>query len=212
MSNLIRTLRAFTILAGLVSLPALAGDGPTFNVGGSLLNQLESAKNITNNSLGYSITGGVDWNTSHNYVVRTGLAINFLPGSAFGDTGRTDAFVKTSLMGYQIFSDIHIPSANKNLSFVAGLSLQKWNFRTSKPATSVSPIGADASSGTIKGLKFGMRLGLEWKFNTHWSGELMMQQTELGSQDNEVKGNTTDPTYLSNENPGWFQVGARYHF
>ena len=212
MSNLIRTLRAFTILAGLASLPAFAEGGPTFHLGGSLLNQLDSAKSITNNSLGYSITGGADWSTSHNYMVRTGLALNFLPGSAFGQTGRTDAFVKTSLSSYQVFGDILVPSSYKDLSFVVGLSLQKWNYKTSKPATSVSPIGADASSGNIKGVKFGMRLGLDWKVNARWSAELMLQQTELGSQDNELKGNTTDSRYLSNENPGWFQVGVRYHF
>jgi hypothetical protein len=218
MSNIHRTLRVFGILVGLTSFPVIAGDGPTWNLGGALINQLDSAKAITNSSMGFSVTGAADWKTGQDYIIRTGLGLNFLPGSTWNDPGWSYDGVKTSLTGVQLFGDLHIPTGMKDLHLVAGLSLQQWRFNTSKPAASTSPIqntSSDPTSGTIQGPKFGMRLGLDWRFNAKWSGEFLIQQTELGNwnQSDVARGyKEKGVEFLTNENPAWIQVGVRYHF
>lgn len=217
MTNLHRTLRVFGILAGLASLPVLA-EGPSWNLGGALINQLDSAKAITNNGLGFAFSGAADWKTGQNYTVRTGLAVNYLAGSAWDAPGWSYNGVKTNLMGLQAFGDLHIPTGNKDLHLVVGLSMQQWRFSTTKPAASVSPIqnhASDPTSGNIQGIKFGMRAGLDWRFSAKWSGELMIQQTELGNWNkyDEPRGyKEQGVVFLTNENPGWIQIGVRYHF
>lgn len=212
MSILTTNLRALAVLGSLSALPLVA-DGPSLNVGGAVIKQLDSARTITNYTNGFSVSGAADWAVSAGYTVRAGLALNVLPGRTMVAPGRSDNGVKTTLDGLQLFSDIHIPTGTQGLNLVVGLSVQQWQYKTSKPAASVSPIGADSASGTIKGPKLGGRIGLDWRFNAKWSAEFMIQQTELGNKDSsEVRGDASVSPFLTNENPGWYQLGLRYHF
>lgn len=206
-------LRTLALLGSLSALPLMAGSGPAFSISGALVNQLDSAKAITNYQNGFSVSGAADWTVGGGYTVRTGLALNYLPGKTWQATGMSYNGVKTNLTGLQVSSDLLIPTGRTGLNLVVGLSVQQWQYKTTKPAASVSPIGADSSSGSIKGPKLGGRLGLNWRLNSKWSAELMVQQTELGNKDSsEVRGYSEAVPYLTNENPGWLQLGVRYHF
>lgn len=109
------------VALALPSVLAHAADGPTFFAGAGLIGALDSTKIVTNSSTGFNITGGADFRVADgSYGFRPGVAINFLPGSA-------KAGVKTSLTNYQVYGDLVFNSGIKNLSFTAGLSIQRWD-------------------------------------------------------------------------------------
>jgi hypothetical protein len=77
---------------------------------------------------------------------------------------------------------------------VTGISLNKWSM-------SKSPEPAGYSS-SVKGPKFGGRFGVEYRFNSTWSGHVLLQGSEIG----------TDALATKGLNASWVQVGAKYHF
>lgn len=223
----------FLGLAAATALPSVAGDTKvTFDAGVALVNQLDSAKNVTNANGGFALTGAAYWSVSGGYVVRTGLGYTSLNGASRGshtylDTSVTPAVikpwsddnVKTSLSGVQVYGDLMIPTGVQDLSLVTGLSLNKWSFSSTIPAGRVNPLTGDAkTSGSIRGYKFGGRLGLQYKVSSLISAELLLQQTEMGSNNpgDAPIGNTDPanqaPLFITNENPGWLQLGVRFHF
>lgn len=182
------------VALALPSVMAHAADGPTFFAGGGLIGALDSTKVATHSSLGFNVTGGMDFRIADgSYGFRPGIAINFLPGS------EKDG-VKTSLTDFQVYGDIVFDSGVKNLSFTAGLSVQRWYYKTTYNAALAMP----EDKGFLNGTKLGLRAGAEYRFNSNLTAELMLQQTELGSKDGEARYN--------NVNPGWLQVGVKYHF
>jgi opacity protein-like surface antigen len=204
----------------LPSVMAHAADGPNFFVGGGLLGALDSTKTITHNSLGFNITGGTEVRSSDGtYGFRPGVAVYFLPGSE-------KEGVKTSLNNFQIYGDIVFDSGIKNLAFTAGLSVQRWYYKTTAAAGIVSPLQLD-DKGFLNGTKLGLRLGVEYRVNKNISAELLFQQTDFGSKDGEAKGNVystngnfppptpaQEGTLISGSNatPAWIQMGVKYHF
>lgn len=206
----------FLGLAAATALPSVAGDTKvTFDAGVALVNQLESAKNATNGTGGFALTGAAYWSVSGGYVVRTGLGYTALNGAAVSNPGNTNHGVKTSLSGIQVYGDLMIPTGVQDLSLVTGLSLNKWSFSSTIPAGQVNPLTGDAkTSGSIRGYKFGGRLGLQYKVSSMISAELLLQQTEMGSNNpGDLPIGTAGATpYITNENPGWLQLGVRFHF
>jgi len=193
----------------LPSVMAHAADGPNFFVGGALLGALDSTKSVTHSSTGIAITGGTEFRSSEgSYAFRPGLAIYSLPGSAKDG-------VKTSLTDFQVYGDIVFNSGIKDLSFTAGLSVQRWYYKTTADVGVASPLGLD-DKGFHPGTKLGVRLGAEYRINKNVSAELLFQQVDFGSKDGDPKGNTDPSTgaLLSGDNvfPAWIQVGVKYHF
>jgi len=208
------------VALALPGVMAHAADGPTLFVGGGLLGGLDSTKTVTHSTLGFSVTGGADFRVADgSYGFRPGVAVYFLPGSAQDG-------VKTSLTNFQVYGDIVFDSGIKNLSFTAGLSVQRWYYKTNADAGVVSPYQLD-DKGFLNGTKLGLRLGMEYQFTKNLSAELLFQQTDFGSKDGEAKGNTYSssgnfppPTPAqegalingTNVTPAWIQLGIKYHF
>jgi len=189
----------------LPGVMAHAADGPAFFVGGGLIGALDSAKVVTHSTLGLNLTGGADFRVADGtYGFRPGIAINFLPGSA------KDGF-KTSLTGFQAYGDIVFNSGIKDLSLIGGLSIQRWYYKSTADASS----GMTSDKGFIAGPKLGLRVGLEYRFDKNLTAELLFQQSDLGSQDGDTKGNVDASGNLVNGLnvlPAWIQVGVKYHF
>ena len=119
---------------------------------------------------------------------RASLGYQFLPGSE--DNG-----LKQSLTSFQLAGDIFIASPWKDLQLITGLSVNKY-----KVKSEAASFGSETE--TVKGTKLGARLGLEYRFSPTWSGQLMVQMTELG----------TDAAATTGVNPSWIQAGAKFHF
>lgn len=208
------------VALALPSVMAHAADGPNYFVGGGLIGALDATKTVTHSTLGFDLTGGADFRSADGtYGFRPGVAINFLPGSAKDG-------VKTSLTNYQVYGDVIFDSGIKNLSFSAGLSIQRWYYKTTADAGVVSPLALD-DKGFLPGTKLGLRLGAEYRFNKSLTAELLFQQTDFGSKDGNTRGNTYSTTGNfppptpaqegtlingTNVTPSWIQVGVKYHF
>jgi len=191
------------VALALPSVMAHAADGPTLFVGGGLLGALDSTKVVTHSTLGFNVTGGADFRVADgSYGFRPGVAIYFLPGSAQDG-------VKTSLTNFQVYGDVVFDSGVQNLSFSAGLSVQRWYYKTTADPGLASPLGLD-EKGFLNGTKLGFRIGVEYRFNKSFTAELLLQQTDLGSKDGDPKGTIYSPG--SNVTPAWMQVGVKYHF
>lgn len=194
-----RIIRPF--LLGLLALPLAAQTTP-FSLGGSLIVGLDSYKKAVNNTTGFTLNGG--WDT-HVYKTdipaRLSLGVGFMPGKEVNG-------LKTSLTLVQFAGDILLDTEVQGLKGVVGLSLNKYTARFSgTESQSVFDVDHHFPFHDCDGIKGGLRLGLEYGFRSHWTGELLLQTTELaGQQRNDAlvrKGAI---------NPGWIQVGARYRF
>lgn len=181
----------------LPSVMAQAADGPTPFLGGGIISALDSTKEVTHSTLGYNITGGFDFRLADGtYGFRPGLAVNFLPGSDKDG-------VKTSLTNFQVYGDLVFNSGVQNLSFTAGLSVQRWYYKTTAATGTTSPYQLDGK-GFLNGTKLGARLGMEYRFNKNISSELVLQVVDFGAKDGEARTNVVTPS--------WLQVGVKYHF
>lgn len=208
------------VALALPSVMAHAADGPNFFVGGGVIGALDATKTVTHSTLGFNLTAGADYRMGDgSYGFRPGVAINFLPGSAQDG-------VKTSLTNFQVYGDVLFDSGIKNLSFSAGLSVQRWYYKTTADAGIVSPLQLD-DKGFLNGTKLGLRLGMEYRFNKSFSAELLFQQTDFGSKNGDPKGNVyssngnfppptpaQEGTLINGTNvtPSWLQLGVKYHF
>lgn len=202
------------MLAGMAAGVVKAEDAkPKWFVGGSLLTQLDSAKNVTNSTLGYGLNLGMDFQFT-GYTFRAGFGATELSGSSRSgavyenfaqdaDTGDVYAYGaptawtnKTSLRNYQFFGDFIIPSGYEKLDFTFGVSLNRWFYNAT-----VTPdnFGAYTVTGHTKndhipGLKGGLRIGAEYRFTKNLSAELLFQIVELGNEEGGKSAGTTDGT------------------
>lgn len=193
----------------LPSAMAHAADGPTYYVGGAMLGALDSTKSVTHSTMGLAITGGAEFrSTEGSYAFRPGLAIYSLPGKAKDG-------VKTSLTDFQFYGDIVFPSGIKDVSFIGGLSVQRWYYKTTADAGTASPLQLD-SKGFNPGAKLGVRLGIEYQITPKLNAEVLFQQTDFGGLGADAKGNTDPSTgaLINGDNvfPSWIQVGVKYKF
>lgn len=174
-----------------MALGLQAQDAKPFAAGVSIVTPLDSLKTVTNAS-GF---GGVTADFSYTGMLansgvpfRASLGIALLPG-------KEEAGLKVSLLNYQLAGDILTKlGGNENLHLVTGISVNKWR--------ATAEAGGISESENIKGLKFGGRLGLDYRINQQWSANVMLQAIELGAEPNGYFG----------VNPSWIQVGAKFHF
>jgi len=188
-------------LLGLLALP-LAAQTPGFSVDGGLILGLDSLRKATHNSLGFTV--GADYSSpvlENGISSRVGLAVALMPGSEkYG--------LKTSLTLIQAHGDLLIETGAPALHGIAGVSVNSYSMSTSG-TESQDPLDVDHHFPVrdVKGLKLGLRLGLNYTFTKSFSAELLFQQTELAGKD------LQDPLVRQGGiNPAWFELDARFHF
>ena len=172
------------LLAGALVFGAQlsAQETTRWDAGGGLILGLDGARSVTGNSQGFNVQAGFNANLSgFDAPYRVSLQVSTLPWN-----GNDPA--NTGLRNVQLAGDIFTQSPFAKLRLVTGLSLNKWTRGEMKTA--------------VKGLKFGLRAGLDYALAKHWSAETILQIVELGSDAYETKG----------LNPSWIQFGVRYHF
>lgn len=201
-----RTLRS--ILLSLLVLP-LGAQG--FSVSGSLIQGLDSLKKATNASTALIV--GADYDT-HVYgteiPARAGISIAAMPG-------KERLGLKTSLTLFQLHGDIYLETPSPALRGLVGLSLNSYSMSTSGTEDTLDALDVDHHfpMHDVKGVKLGLRLGLEYRLSSSWSLELVLQQTELAGKDLTGDIKAPDGTELVRQggiNPAWLQLGATYRF
>ncbi len=173
--------------------------------------------------MGFSFRPGIGYNTLIGGSV-LGVPTNAddlaAAGSSYTIPGSN---LKHTLTSVQVFTDFIVPIFNNRADWIIGLSLSKYHVKVSgAQAGQYSPVDLDAatrddSSGSVlrtgdangtvsvPGYKFGLRAGIDYKFNKQFSLQVLFQQTELGR----IYGR---PTQLPTLNPAWIEVGASYKF
>ena len=220
---------ALLLAASGALAPALhAGDPSRFDVGGAVIGGLGTLQKQGGMKSGVSLDGG--WTMSVSDTSRSRLRVGFAVSQFMGsdengvdNTGMVPvaSTLKTSLTSYQASSDLLLPMGNTNFSYVLGLSLSKYAYKTTGAAPGVySSLGIDHStfdpnSGTISGdangsgswpgLKFGFRMGVEYDITSKVAMNVLFQQTEFGRAD-------AFPQQRRSLNPAWLQVGVKYSF
>jgi hypothetical protein len=161
----------------------------TWTAGAGFTIALDGLRAITHHSNGGVLDFGYNGHLGNSTVpFRASLGYQYLPGTE-------DSGVKQSLTSLQLAGDILIDTPWKDLQFITGLSINKY-----KVKSEVVDVGNNTE--TVKGPKFGARLGMEYKINPAWSAQLLLQMTELG----------TDAAATTGINPSWLQLGVKFHF
>lgn len=194
--------------ATLAAAPAVAQE-TGFSVGGALIFGTNDLKKVTNNSLGLTVGAAYEGVISKVTVpYRVGLNIQYMPG-------KTDEYdLKTSLTSAQLAGDVFVQTPAEKLRFLTGLSFNKYTVKnTGSIRDATGKLIATFPVDTDKGIKLGLRVGFEYQFATHLSGELLYQLTELGSTPKvvgtEAKGSGLGKGGI---NPSWLQLGLRFRF
>lgn len=203
----------------------------TFNVGGAYMGTLGDVQKVTAQDSAYQVSLGF---TTHLYKTdvpfRVTLSDNMLQGKTHGVTG-----IKSSLNGIQLAGDVLINSGVENLSFVTGLSINKWSLSNKGTEPAGGYLAFDPSQNVVsssdptgnptydpirnnpnnffnlnedKGIKFGARLGLEYRFSEHWTTDLLAQIIEVGTSAKNANGDSI----RGGINASWVQLGVKYHF
>ena len=192
---------ARTCLLALLALP-LAAQSTTFSAGGGLIYGLDSYKKAVNNTLGLNLNLGYDTSVYKSGIpARITFGVGLMPGKERNG-------LKTSLTLFQLAGDILIQTEVQGLRGVVGLSVNSYSAKFSGYE---SPAVFDAENHfpfrDAKGLKGGVRLGLEYSFSKRWSGQALLQATELAGRQR------YDPLIRQGGiNPSWLEFGARYRF
>ena len=160
----------------------------TWTAGASLTTALDGLKEVTHKTNGFVVDFGYNGHLGSTEVpFRASLGYQIFPGSDY--TG-----LKQSLTSIQLAGDIFIATPWKDLQFITGLSVNRYKVKSETATLS--------TTDSAKGTKLGARLGLEYLFTPSWSGQLLVQMTELGTNANKSTG----------INPSWIQAGVKFHF
>jgi len=185
--NMRKSLMGLGVLALAFSASLAAQEGPRWDAGLGLVMPLDALTLLTNNKgLGAGFIPEIGFNgklVGTTVPFRATFSINDLPG-------KDDNGTKTSLMGYQLAGDLFTATGWNKLSLVTGISINRWQMKV------------DSTSSTVKGIKLGGRIGVEYRMSRACSADLLLQAIELG----------TDPQGITSYNPSWLQVGVKYHF
>ncbi len=203
-------------LAGFLALPLAAKDGD-LSLGGGAILALDGLKKVTNASLGFALTGGYETTFYKSDVpLRLSATLAFMPGTAQDYSLRSGSLtasgsLKTSLTAFQVSGDLLITTSIPALRGLAGISITNYSMSTSGTEDARPEFAGYAAAHfplkDAKGLKLGLRVGLEYRFTDTLTGEVLLQQTELGGKQK------TDPLVRAGGiNPAWLQLGVRYMF
>jgi len=201
-----------TSLLGLLALP-LAAQSSGFSAGGAIIYGFDSLKKVTNSNVGITVNGAFDATIYGSDIpARISLAYANIPGKQTSySTATTDGHLRTTLNLIQLSGDILVASGKPELKGVFGLSFNKYSLNKAgnEDTTAANSGNPSAHFPAVddKGVKLGLRLGLDYTINKSFSAEVIFQQTELaGAQRNDSL------VRRGGLNPGWLQFGARYHF
>ncbi|MFN7958864.1 MAG: hypothetical protein U0P46_11165 [Holophagaceae bacterium] len=192
---------ARTCLLGLLALP-LAAQSTNVSGGAALIYGLDSYKKAVNSTAGLTLNLGYDTSVYKTDIpARVTFGVSLMPGKERNG-------LKTSLTLFQLAGDILIQTEVQGLRGVVGLSVNSYSAKFSGLE---SPAVFDAEHHfpfrDAKGLKGGVRLGLEYVFSKRWSGQVLLQATELAGRQR------YDPLIRQGGiNPAWLEFGARYRF
>lgn len=186
-------------LAGLAATGLQAQEASRFDVGFGVAVAAKELKDITNSSfpavlpLDFGVNGML---AATDIPFRAALGVKVFPG-------KSQDGVKNSMINYQLGGDLFIKTPVENLRLTAGLSVNKW--RVKSEAMGVS------TTESIKGVKLGARIGLDFVINAHWTTNFTFEVVELGT--GRYQYQVTPARYADQGiNPSWFQLGARYRF
>ena len=192
---------ARTCLLGLLALP-LAAQSTHFSAGGALILGLDSYKKAVNNSTGLTLNLGYDTELYKSGVpARVTFGVGLMPGKELNG-------LKTSLTLFQLAGDLLVNTEVQGLRGVIGLSVNSYSARFSgQESPSVYDVDHHFPFRDAKGIKGGLRLGLEYTFSPRWTGQALLQTTELAGRQR------YDPLIRRGGiNPAWLEFGMRYQF
>jgi len=200
-----------TLRFALVALLVLPLGAQGFSVSGSLIQGLESLKKATNATTGAIV--GLDYDTHFSGTdvpVRAGVSFAAMPGKEHFE-------LKTSLSMVQVHGDLFLATPSPALRGLVGLSLNSYSMSTSGTEDTNDALDVDHHfpMSNAKGIKFGFRIGLDYRLAPDWSLELLLQQTELAGKDLSGDVKAPDGTELVRQggiNPAWLQLGVTYRF
>jgi hypothetical protein len=199
-----------TFRSSLLALCALPLCAQGFSVSGAGILALDSLKKVTDAPAAIILGGDYETHFSGTEIpVRAGISLAQMPGhERFG--------LKTSLFLAQVHGDVFL-CATPKLAVVAGLSLNTYSMTRTGEENRTDALDVDHHFpvGDAKGVKFGFRLGLDYRLDKAWSLELMLQQTELAGKDLTGDVKAPDGTELVRQgaiNPAWLQLGVTYRF
>jgi len=191
-----------SILTGVLALPLAAASPTGLSVGGGLILGLDSYKKVVNNTTGFTLNAG--WETQllkSGVPARVGLGVATMPGKELNG-------LKTSLTLVQLTGDLLLDTPSPKVHGIFGLSLNSYTAKFSgEESSSIFDADHHFPFHDVKGLKGGLRLGLEYVQDRHLAFEAILQVTELA-------GRQRNDTLIRRGavNPGWIQLGARYTF
>jgi hypothetical protein len=157
----------------------------------SLVSPLDGLKKITNQS---GLGGGFVLDLGYTSDLGKGAIPFRLSCSILSLPGKEVAYIQDTLLGLQVAGDIQVRLGASRLTLITGLSLNQWRWDHH------GPTGHDTKA--IKGIKFGGRMGLDYRMSPRFSTRITLQQVELG----------TDKQAIYGYNPSWLQLGVQYHF
>jgi hypothetical protein len=182
-----------------MAVPATAQDSG-FYVGGSFsyASGMSLKDTITKSDLGFVVDGGyVGKLASTDVPVRTSLSYLDFPG-------KKDAGMKASLTGIELATDIFIKTPVDKLRLISGICLTKWSLKVDS-----DDLGSFTNS--VKGIKFGGRIGADYAITPKLSAEMLLQVVELGT-DQDFTRQPNGLNGIVGINPVWLQIGVKYHF
>lgn len=194
-----------TLLLSLTAAGALSAQSGSFDAQGSLVVANDALLKVTRaGSLG-GLALGLGYTTSvrgSQIPIRYSLNAGLFPGKPLGT-------VKTDLSLLQLAADVHIATGFEKLAFTVGMSLNQYRLRNSgAPSELMSDLGNpnlkyyryDWAVTQSKGLKGGVRLGLDYPLSSALTATALFQMTELGTGS------------YGGINPSWIELGARWRF
>jgi hypothetical protein len=190
------------MLLGLLALPLAAQSSP-FSVDVGFINGLDSLDKATHKTTGLRV--GADYQTvftGTEVPVRVGLTWASLPGSPYNG-------LKTSLTLSQLHGDILMDKFAHIVRPVLGVSLNHYSMSQSGIENTADPLDRDHHFPIreVKGVKIGVRAGVDFIMSNHLELEVLFQQTELAGKD------LADPMVRAGGiNPAWFEFNLRYRF
>jgi hypothetical protein len=110
-----------------------------------------------------------------------------------------------------------------NLQVVVGMSLTKWKMTeyelvTGETVNGVTKYSESAIKYSIKGAKFGGRIGIEYKISDNLAFNAIFQLVELGTDWSHLPSDEPDEegrnftVGLKAWNPSWLQFGLKFSF
>jgi hypothetical protein len=212
-----------TGLTALLLVPgALAAQAPGWSMAVSGNVMTDSVFGM-GKSFGATVDGAYTWDSEAAALpLRVSVAYATFPAS--GQTtlaGTGPSTYKIGLQDFQVGLDGFASLPVESLKLFFGFTLNQWladatsSYWVPDDSAAGGSFQSGKVSGTVKGIKLGLHLGLEHPFSERISGLVVLQLSQLGTSSAFMV--QSDPNWADGSgnvgvNPCWVQVGVRYHF